>query len=149
MKGTYCLVLDLPDEARIRVGALGMQRFPSGTYVYVGSALSGIEQRISRHVRKAKKKRWHIDYLLDKANLLSTIAIPSQSKDTECEVARALLKSDGAFTVISGFGSSDCHCESHLIHFGGDDPVWVTENVARTVAMLSCVYPTRTGAGRE
>ena len=149
MKGTYCLLLDLPDEARIRVGALGMRRFPAGMYVYVGSALSGIEQRVARHARKTKKKRWHADYLLAKANVISIIAIPSQTKETECAVARALLTSEGAGVVVEGFGSSDCDCESHLIHFGSEDPAWVSEAVSRTLTMLPCIYPSNAAAGRE
>ncbi len=149
MKGTYCLVLELRDDAQIRVGALGARRFPAGVYVYVGSALSGIEQRVARHARKAKKKRWHIDYLLARADLHATIAIPSQTKDTECAAVRALMSTEGARAVAPRFGSSDCGCDSHLIRFGAENPEWVCETVARTIAMLSCVYPSKTGAGRE
>lgn len=145
MKGIYCLVLDLPEKQGIRVGSLGLKEFPAGVYVYVGSAMSGVEQRVARHTRKSKKKRWHIDYLLDRTEVVSVIAIPSQTKDTECAVARALLRVEGSRTPVVGFGSSDCRCDSHLIHFGSEDPAWVSEAVARTLSMLSCVYPISTG----
>lgn len=149
MKGTYCVVLELAEDRRIRVGAFGTHRFPAGVYAYVGSALSGIEQRVARHVRKVKKNRWHVDYLLGKGTVQSIIAIPSMDKGTECAVARALLASAGAKIVVKGFGSSDCRCESHLVYFGAEDPAWVSESVAKMIAMLSCVYPSRTDARRE
>jgi sugar fermentation stimulation protein A len=149
VKGTYCLVLELPEDARVRVGALGVCEFPAGVYVYVGSAMSGIEQRVARHVRRTKKRRWHIDYLLDRTTVLSIVAIPSQTKDTECAIARAFMSSEGSRVIVRGFGSSDCRCESHLFHFGAEDPAWASEIVAKTVAMLSCVYPSYVGSERE
>lgn len=148
MKGTYCLIVDLPSASRLRVGALGTVSFPTGVYVYVGSALSGIETRVARHTRRTKKLRWHIDYLLRKATVISTIAVPTGSKDTECAVAKALLRSEGASVVAEGFGSSDCDCPSHLIYFGAGDREWIAESVAREVAMLACVYPS-SSARRE
>lgn len=149
VKGTYCLILELPEERRIRVGARGFRTFPRGTYVYVGSALAGIERRIARHMRSSKKKRWHIDYLLDKALVVSTVAMHSGSKRAECEVARALLASEGAEVIMRRFGSSDCGCPSHLIYFGAEDRAWVAESVVRAVAVLACAYPAVAGRERE
>jgi len=149
VKGTYCLVIELADRTSIRIGALGMRSLNAGVYVYVGSALAGIEQRVSRHAGKRKKKRWHIDYLLDKAEVVSVIAVPSRVKRTECTIAQTLLSSEGAQVPVEGFGSSDCDCRSHLIYFEREDAAWVAESVARAVAMLSCAYPFTTGFGRE
>jgi Uri superfamily endonuclease len=149
VKGTYCLVIDLLRDSRLRVGAIGTHRFPAGVYVYIGSALSGIEHRVSRHVRKMKKRRWHIDYLLEQATVLAVIAIPSQIKDTECAVAQALMASEGADIAVKGFGSSDCGCPAHLLYFGREDPAWISEQISKTIAMLSCIYPSNTGSGRE
>ncbi len=149
MKGSYCLILELEDDAKVRVGAMGIRDFKKGVYVYVGSAQAGLQQRISRHMRSEKKRRWHIDYLLDRAELVSTVIIPSGFKATECEIARALLSLAGTRSPIAGFGSSDCRCPTHLVYFGKEEAGWVSEEVARTVAMLPCVYPMRTGSKRE
>jgi len=47
-----------------KIGKLGEIKFDKDNYIYVGSAQSGIEKRIKRHLKKRKKKFWHIDYLL-------------------------------------------------------------------------------------
>jgi len=140
MRGTYCLIIELEESSRIEIGSLGMIEFPAGIYVYVGSALAGIEKRVARHRSNEKRRKWHIDFLLDQAQVLSVIAIPTDTKKTECEVARALLECEGACAPIMGFGSSDCSCKSHLIFFEDVDPEWVAENISRRLSMLECVY---------
>ena len=62
--GSYILLLDLDNNLEIPVGKLGNISFQKGHYVYVGSALNGLDARIKRHLRKHKKIHWHIDYLL-------------------------------------------------------------------------------------
>ena len=141
MKGTYCLMIQNPKDQQIQVGSFGRLSFPVGTYVYVGSALGGIEQRMGRHISKKKTLRWHIDFLLAKAEVISTVHMPSESKKTECDVASALLACEGASSTAKGFGSSDCDCNSHLIFFGDADIDLVAEIVARCLSMLSSVYP--------
>lgn len=128
-------------RARVRVGALGPQEFAPGLYVYVGSALGGIEQRIARHTSRKKKMHWHIDFLLSKGQLLSTIAVPAERKQVECAVVRALAQIEGVTAPVPRFGSSDCGCHSHLLYFGDMDPEWVAENVAMRIAMLDSIYP--------
>jgi len=140
MRGTYCLVVGLADDTKARIGSLGVREFPAGIYVYVGSALSGIENRVSRHKSAKKKRRWHIDYLLDKAEVLSIIAIPTDRKSTECEVFQALAACEGASVPVDGFGSSDCRCRSHLVCFGDADPEWVAEVISMRLSMLESVY---------
>ena len=141
MKGTYCLITYLPTRTRIHVGALGTHVFPRGVYVYVGSALKGMESRVRRHKSSAKKMRWHIDYFLQKADILSTVAIPCETKQVECEVVRALLHCEGARAPVKGFGSTDCTCESHLLYFGDQEPEWVLETISMHLSMLNCMYP--------
>ena len=53
-KGTYVLVIALGSDRDIRVGALGTFHFPKGTYCYTGSAMAGLDQRLSRHLRRDK-----------------------------------------------------------------------------------------------
>ncbi len=141
MKGTYCLIALLPTKTRISVGALGTQVFPAGLYVYVGSALKGMESRIRRHKSSRKKMKWHIDFFLEKAEILSTVAIPCETKQVECEVVRSLLQCEGARAPVRGFGSSDCACESHLLYFGDRDYEWVLETLSLRLSMLDCMVP--------
>lgn len=140
MKGTYCLLIHLPREEKISVGALGMCRFLPGMYAYVGSALGGIEQRVGRHKSARKRMRWHIDYLLGKCEVLATIAIPSGYKDSECGLAMSLLSSGEATLPVPGFGSSDCRCPSHLVYFGDIEPELAAEAVSMAVTMLKTAY---------
>jgi Uri superfamily endonuclease len=46
MKGTYLLVMELHEDTSIMVGKHRIIHFKKGYYVYVGSALNGLEQRI-------------------------------------------------------------------------------------------------------
>ncbi len=48
----------------LEIGKLGRYEFPAGKYVYTGGAKRNMKVRISRHLSKRKKRRWHIDYLL-------------------------------------------------------------------------------------
>ena len=111
--GIYQLQIRLRRPKMVRVGALGRVRFPAGWYVYTGSARSGLEQRISRHLRKRKRKHWHIDCLLAVADGVEAFVLPG-SEQSECELHRSLW---GGTVPVPGFGSSDCGCRSHLVYF--------------------------------
>ena len=115
MKGTYILLIELPQPQEIAVGKLGLLTFPQGFYAYVGSAMNGFESRISYHLREKKKSRWHIDYLLQQA-LIKEIILWETEERVECILAQILSRE---FHPISGFGSSDCRCSSHL-YFEGE-----------------------------
>lgn len=110
MKGGYVLLISLPRAQTIPVGGLGSIRFAAGGYAYVGSALGGLEARIRRHLRAAKKKHWHIDYLLERASV-SRIVMAQSGEGLECRLAARL---GGQFEAVPGFGSSDCRCPGHL-----------------------------------
>jgi len=62
-KGIYILLIEIPREVHMEVGALGVMEFPRGFYAYCGSAMGGLRARINRHLRSEKKARWHVDYL--------------------------------------------------------------------------------------
>lgn len=114
-KGTYSLLIDLKDDAQIKVGKLGPVNFKKGYYVYVGSALNSLEGRINRHRREDKKLFWHIDYLLDheKTEIIDIVYTVSDVK-WECKLAAAI----GKYGVeIGDFGCSDCKCQAHLFYF--------------------------------
>ncbi len=107
---TYQLSIRIAAPVRIAVGRLGVFNFPAGDYVYTGSATRNLEARIARHLSRAKKMHWHIDWLLAAPGVevreVRRFAAP------ECEVnARQAGK-----ILVPGFGASDCRagCGSHL-----------------------------------
>ncbi len=115
-RGTYALVLHLEGREEITVGKLGTSSFPAGYYLYLGSALGtgGLEARLARHRRRDKKLHWHIDYLLEHAQLVEVWSTASAAR-LECLWAQAARQFSGSETPVPGFGSSDCRCPSHLI----------------------------------
>ncbi len=123
MKGSYLLLIKLPDEQAITIGSLKALPFPRGYYAYVGSAMSGLKARLSHHLRASKKPRWHIDYLLPRATI-SGVILCETGERIECAIAEALSHQ---FDAIRGFGCSDCRCYSHLF-FSTEDmkPVIMT-----------------------
>jgi len=112
VKGVYVLVISVSKDIKINVGALGSVNFEKGLYAYVGSAQNGLEKRVERHVRKARRKFWHLDYLLDNdAAKVSKVFHKEAGKTEECKIA---LKISEKAIPTEGFGSSDCMCVSHL-----------------------------------
>ena len=116
VKGSYILLIALPKQQTITIGSLKAVHFRHGYYAYVGSAMGGIKSRLSHHLKRNKRPRWHIDYFLEKASLNGIILRWSQSKE-ECNIAQALSRQ---FDCVPGFGSSDCKCKSHLF-FANDE----------------------------
>ena len=110
MRGSYALLIQLPEAQSLNVGSLKAIAFPRGNYAYVGSAMGGFKTRLNRHLKSDKKPRWHIDYLLQKTSISSVIICEAEEK-IECAIARALRH---RFNSIPYFGASDCKCPSHL-----------------------------------
>lgn len=114
MKGAYILLIYLGANLRIKIGSLGFLMFRKGYYCYIGSARGpgGIEARIGRHMRREKKIRWHIDYLLKHAE------IKEAYYSTEMDEISIVMSFAENFHGIEGFGSSDSHMKSHLFFIG-------------------------------
>ena len=111
-KGVYILVVSVSKDINVNVGALGSVNFEKGLYVYVGSAQNDLEKRVARHLRRTKQKFWHIDYLLDDANVeVLKVYYKKAGRSEECRVANKIGE---RCVPIKGFGSSDCKCKSHL-----------------------------------
>ena len=70
MKGCYILLIKLEKDKIIKIGKFVNRLFKKGFYVYIGSALNGLENRINRHLRNNKKIHWHIDYLFQCAEII-------------------------------------------------------------------------------
>jgi len=122
LKGLYCLEIYNSKLQTVKVGEKNKISFNEGYYFYIGSALNGIESRVSRHLRNDKKLFWHIDYLLTNKNVIikkiyyliiedSVTYTKKKNLKKECKVAKSI----NALTYpINHFGCSDCSCESHL-----------------------------------
>jgi sugar fermentation stimulation protein A len=116
-RGSYLLILHLKRRINIRIGKLGSVSFKKGFYIYVGSAMANLSKRIERHRHIRKKHHWHIDDLREAAEFHTVLAIRSSAR-LECEIAKAF--SEIAEWAISGFGSTDCPCKTHLFGMSKD-----------------------------
>ena len=114
--GTYTLVIRCEDQLLLPVGRLGTHDFPPGYYTHAGSALRGLNSRLKRHLKTEKPLHWHIDYLLQQADVIQIWYSLSEEK-LECVWNELLAQLPGAAPHIPGFGSSDCRCRTHLTHF--------------------------------
>ena len=107
---SYSLFILVEKSQIITVGRLGRFEFIPGNYIYSGSARRNLLARINRHLKKEKKLRWHIDYLLSVPTVdIVKIVISTIS---ECD----LVAAGGGSIIVPRFGASDCRsgCGSHL-----------------------------------
>jgi sugar fermentation stimulation protein A len=117
--GSYQIIIKVKKDTEIPIGALGIITFIKGYYIYTGSAMKNLYQRVERHKRKRKKLRWHIDHLLnnESVEILDILVYPSKAKE-ECERNQKLLNTENSKIIAKGFGSSDCRiCPTHLVYF--------------------------------
>jgi Uri superfamily endonuclease len=134
VKGSYILLVELATKKDVFVGKLGYVSFPKASYAYVGSAMNGLRARLARHLRREKKLHWHIDYLLKEAEVEEIILCQGEER-VECSLAQALA---GKFQSVSGFGSSDCKCRSHLYFASEKDRL--KARVAEAVKQAGLAY---------
>jgi len=116
VKGVYCLCIEVGDDLRVEIGALGVIEFLKGRYIYVGSALNGIDSRVLRHINTSNgiynAIHWHIDYLLREERVsVEAVYVRLSDEKIECEIAG---KVSHYGLEVKGFGCSDCRCNSHL-----------------------------------
>ncbi len=114
--GVYHLIIHLSSDTIIEIGKLGEYHFQSGYYVYTGSAMRGLEQRIARHQRSNKRLHWHIDYLLKHGQIIEVMTHITKERQ-ECQFNQMIMSLSGCCIPVKGFGSSDCNCLSHLAFF--------------------------------
>jgi Uri superfamily endonuclease len=114
LKGVYVLIIQVDEDIHVDVGAKGRLAFGKGLYAYVGSAQNSLEQRVKRHLRREKRRFWHVDYLLanDAAKVVEVFHRQAD-KTEECMIAKAIGERG---EPVDSFGSSDCSCKSHLFH---------------------------------
>ncbi len=106
----YQIFFRLDSPLTLTIGKLGTHKMPAGNYVYSGSAKRNIRARVLRHLTGAKKRHWHIDYLLSGPGI--TVHRIILSRSSECK----LNKSIKGRIIVRRFGSTDCSegCGSHL-----------------------------------
>ncbi len=141
--GIYALTIRLARPAQLAYGG-ETHAFPAGWYVYVGSALGGLEARVGRHLRTSQPKHWHVDALLAKGEVVDVqlLLVPRFGGSTVPRLEPALASQDHGVTAspsncssscectiasavggwrraepVPGFGCSDCRCPTHLFHF--------------------------------
>ncbi len=136
MKGSYILLIQLPEEQTIAIGRRQTWCFPGSFYAYVGSAMGGLTPRLRRHLGDHKRLHWHIDYLLQKASIKSILLCETEDR-VECAIARALSHQ---FDSIPGFGSSDCKCRSHLF-LASDEMKTSILTILNPLKMRVATYP--------
>jgi len=136
-KGTYVLILELAAVCKIAVGRLGVISFQRGHYAYVGSARGpgGLGARVSRHLSRPKKKRWHIDFLLERGRPREVMVFLSGIEEASLATS---LKSFPQ--PVRGFGASDDPVsQSHLFYLGDES----FEAVRRIVELTSAIPGSR------
>ena len=118
LPGTYALVFESEGNKQLVIGKLGILNLQPGYYVYVGSAFGpgGLKARIGHHCNTSSSPHWHIDYL---SKYLSPAEVWYTYDATyrEDHWSQVLANARGASIPLPGFGSSDCHCISHLYFF--------------------------------
>lgn len=120
--GSYLLLIELDKGRKIQYGALS-ENFRKGYYVYIGSAMRNLKQRVHRHIsykESGKKKHWHIDDLLVYGNVKMALLLPNSQKLEEQisgmvsqflrpipSLHRPLYRMAGTVTNTP-YGASDC-----------------------------------------
>ena len=132
--GTYALVLECRKTDPLRVGKLGRLELQPGFYVYVGSAFGpgGLAARIQHHRRIAPRPHWHIDYLRAACELIEVWYTKAKG-DHEHSGAKVVGRMPGAVVPMTGFGSSDCACQTHLFWFNEAPSIQTFRRFAKTV----------------
>jgi len=124
--GVYALHLYLDRSIRLRVGRSGEFTFPTGYYIYLGSARGpgGIRARLGRHLRGGMAQHWHIDMLREVTSVAAYYYEICEKKnheplDLECRWSQNLASLPGSWIPAPGFGASDCRsrCPAHLVGF--------------------------------
>ncbi len=110
--GIYFLIIHMDRATKVVIGKKGEMLFRKGYYIYVGSAMNGLQGRIKRHLSDEKKMHWHVDYLLRSGEVREVYVLPTTRK-IECEAANYIAS---FLDTIVGFGSSDCRCPGHLFY---------------------------------
>jgi Uri superfamily endonuclease len=112
LPGAYVIAIELAEPVAVMLCGRAAINLPAGRYLYCGSAKGpgGLKARLSRHFRRGKLVRWHVDQLTERGSVIGSWIFPNGD---ECEQVRRFSQLP---IPIPGFGSSDCmKCLSHLL----------------------------------
>lgn len=145
MGGTYILILHALSDQEVGIGKLGIFNLCKGFYAYVGSAFGagGLAARLKHHFGSSARPHWHIDYLRGFMQIKEVWLSTDKSKH-EHEWAGILSMQEGITIPVMRFGSSDCHCNSHLFNFPQQPSVEQFRTQIRchqSMAQIQCVRP--------
>jgi Uri superfamily endonuclease len=122
--GSYALWLVVSAPVDLPIGRLGAFHFPSGNYVYVGSAQGpgGLRARLRHHSRISTRPHWHLDWLRPQsvlAGIWVAVAKCEAGINLECAWGHSLSRLPDTLVPAAGFGSADClqNCPAHLFRF--------------------------------
>jgi Uri superfamily endonuclease len=76
----------------------------------------GVFARLRHHSRISQRPHWHLDYLRRETEFVEAFALCSPERK-ECAWARLIASHQEASEPMTGFGSSDCKCDTHLFYF--------------------------------
>ena len=120
LKGTYTLLLACKRPFKLRIGKLGLANVEKGNYLYTGSALGtgavSLEQRVTRHRRRNKRVKWHVDYLtVHREIAIVNVICTETDRRLECQISQQILSDLNGKPIIQRAGASDCKCSGHLL----------------------------------
>ena len=82
----------------------------------------GLKARLSRHVRRSKSVRWHVDRLTEQGLVIGSWIFLGGDECRLVQMCSYLLM------PIAGFGSSDCAtCRSHLLQWSNGRTLLLTD----------------------
>jgi Uri superfamily endonuclease len=113
--GAYALLIETGRAVDVPIGKARRITLEPGLYVYAGSAYGpgGIDARVARHLRRDKKRHWHVDDLTAAADRTRAFGLVGGS---ECDIITRLTQRSDFSVAAAGFGNSDCRaCPSHLL----------------------------------
>lgn len=108
-KGDY-VVLFFLKEAVVISSLCRSWTLDAGYYMYIGSAMSSLAERVKRHLIEEKRKFWHIDYFREKAEVVAALLLPTKEQREE-ELSNFVSEYGEA---VPRFGASDCSTDSNL-----------------------------------
>ena len=114
LPGAYAMAIELADTVVVMLSGRAPIALPAGRYLYCGSAKGpgGLKARLSRHMRRSKSVRWHVDQLTEQGLVIGSWIFPGGDECRSVQMCSYLPM------LIAGFGSSDCAtCRSHLLRW--------------------------------
>lgn len=118
--GSYLLEISILQKCEFAFSGKLHNELRTGFYYYSGSAMTNMQSRVHRHIRKNKKHHWHIDNItaLNYSEITRVFIFNAASKDAECDIINLLSKLSDFTVPFQNFGNSDCknHCPAHLLY---------------------------------